>query len=76
MSEEIEQLKADVEVLRAYVQGLLAFVPKDAQSMDRILSITRQLNAASAQAEPGRKEALDLAVKRMSAPSFLSIHGR
>lgn len=76
MSEELQdrvtQLEAEVEVLRAYLQAALGYGPPTRESNEFIAQVTRNLHAASAGAQPGRREALDRATKRMNAMAHVA----
>ena len=70
VEDRVTQLEAEVEVLIGVVQGLLGLLPVGVNSPEAIASVTRRLHAEAETATPGRKEALELAMKRVSPMTY------
>lgn len=65
MEKRLAQLEAEVEVLRRYVQALLAFVPRTPQGTAVISQVARDINA---RAQASKNQAsLELALANLNA---------
>jgi hypothetical protein len=65
--ERLTQLEAEVDVLRAYVRGLIALLPTDSVTNGHLFGIVRQINADSQHFQEPRRSAMQAANRALDA---------